>query len=206
MLFYIIFSINFLFISSYLTNELQFFLGNYKLRKSNDIYLYNKMSYLQLNENDNIKVRTIINNGFFATKISRSGKIKIIKNNKYLLNLKKIINLILFHKLNENLEDNNIDIQIKFNVINEYSYSFIGIEFPEIRIKNDPNYNKIKIINVKQKGYTLYVEDEIKNYYLFDLYENPTNKLPFIETAFTTLVITDLISHIFDLLFDNMHI
>ena len=141
MLFIIIFCINFLFISSYLTNELQFFLGNYKLRKSNDIYLYNKMSYLQLNENDNIKVRTIINNGIFATKISRSGKIKIIKNNKYLLNLKKIINLILFFKLNENLEDNNIDIQIKFNIINEYSYSFIGIEFPEIRIKNDPNYN-----------------------------------------------------------------
>jgi hypothetical protein len=181
--------------------EAPYFLGTYLLRKTNDKSLEDKCTYLILNDNNNIKLKSIRLNGIFATKISRTGTIEFVKNHKSIFN--PLYFVILHKKLNNVMADNDIIINIRLNNVNKYSYSILGVEIPEIRYKQISNYNIQKKLRVRQKNYTLYVTDDKNNYYLFDL--NPymnlnVNRLPFIETAFNTLLFTQIISFIVNLL------
>jgi hypothetical protein len=163
-----------------------YLLGTYLLRKTNDNGVKTNYAYLILNENDNIKFKTIIQNGVFATKISKTGHIE------YKINIKNVCCAILGIRC--------YDIIVRFNNVNKYTYSFFGIEFPEIRYKQISNYNTEKIIVAKNEGNCIYIKDKNGLYYLFDLYANiSTNRLPYVETPFNTLIVTQIISFIINL-------
>lgn len=165
-----------------------YLLGTYLLRKTNDGAINTKYAYLILNDDNNIKLKTIVQKGVFATKISKTGRIK------YKASVKNVL-----YKL---FGIGSYDITVRFNNVNKYSYSFFGIEFPEIRYKQISNYNIEKNMNVRYKDNTLYVSDnDLDNYYLFDLYGNlMMNRLPFVELSINTLVMTQIIGFIINLL------
>jgi hypothetical protein len=175
----------------YILNELPFLLGPYNLRITND-NKFKRGLYTQLilNRDDEIKLKTTMFNGFIAYKTSRSGNITKWKNNNNLIsNIKKIFSKNSINLINEN---NEISLTIQFNNINKYSYSILGIEFPEFKYKQD-FYNIRKDIIVKQKENTLYIEDnENSYYYIFDL-AYPNEKRPFTETQLNTFIFTQIV-------------
>lgn len=182
-----------------LINEAPQFLGTYLLRKTNDLSIRNKYTYLILNENNNIKLKTVIQKGIFATKISRTGFIKFNKNYKTILN--PFYYVTMHKKLNNIMFDNDIEISIQFNNIDKYSYSIFGIQFPEIKYKQNSNYYIQKKLRVRQKDYTFYVTDKYTMlYYIFDISNLATKKLPFIETPIGTLLFTQVFSFIANIL------
>jgi len=179
-------------------NESPYFLGTYLLRKTNDKSIKLKYTYLILNENNTIKLKTIDQNGIFATKISRTGTIEFIRNRKTIFN--PLYHLTFNKKLNDVNMDNDIDVIVRFNSVNKYSYSILGVEFPEIKYKQNLNYNIEKIVRIKQKNYNFYITDK-ETYYLFDLYPNLIgNKLPYVETPINTLIFTQIFGFISNLL------
>ena len=94
-------------------------------------------------------------------------------------------------------EDNNVNCELVINSVNRYSYSFLGIEIPQIKYKQDTYDNLTKKINIKHKNKIIYITDINNNiYYLFDL-DTQLKKTPYIEISITTLIINKL----FDLLF-----
>lgn len=179
-----------------LMNEAPYLLGTYLLRKTNDKAITSKYTYLILNEDNSFKLKTINLNRIFATKISKNGKFKFVKNYKTIFYLKYYLNKN--NKLNNIIADNDVKLIINFNNINKYSYSFFGVEYPEIKYKQNSDYNICKNIRVRQKDYTLYINDIDNNlYYLFDLNQNLSMyKLPYVETAINNLLFTQLISFI----------
>jgi len=181
-----------------LLNEAPYFQGSYLLRKTNDLSFKNKYTYLILNENNNIKLKTIIQKGIFAIKISRTGIIQFNNNYKTIFN--PIYHITINKKLNNINFDNDINITVKFNNVNKYSYSLFGIQFPEIKYKEISDYNIIKNIRVKQKDYTLFITNSDDNsYYIFDLNSN-SEKLPFTEIPINTLLFTQIFGFIFNIL------
>ena len=190
--------ISFIQISYGLINEAPYFMGTYLLRKTNDESLKSSYTYLILNDNNNIKLKSIIQNGAFATKISRTGSLKFINNLKTIFN--PMYHITFNKKLNDIIVDNDINLLVTFNNVNKYSYSVLGIEFPEFRYKQISNYNINKKIRVRQKNYTLYVTDD-KYYYLFDLTtELKKGKLPYVEIPFNTLLFTQIFGFIINIL------
>jgi hypothetical protein len=169
------------------------------LRKTNDQNLNNQLTYLNLNNDDNIQLKVIDLKGIVATKISKTGKIQFIKNN---IN----INNNIFKTTLKSLDfDNDFDMNIQLNNVNKYTYSYFGIEFPEIRYKQISDYNIEKKIRVKQKGYTLYIQDYESNYYyIFDLSLDFKNKkLPYSEIPISTLIFTQVFSFIINIILVN---
>jgi len=169
--------------------EPPYLLGTYLLRKTNDISFESKYTYLDINEN-NIKLKTIYKNWVIATKKSRGGSVSIKKPRfEPLKTINKWINKQSFDP------DNDVELFLRFNSINKYTYSLFGIEFPEIKYEQITNYNLEKNIRVRVKGTTLYVTDDFNNYYIFDIY--PTNtlnlRLPYVETAIYTLLFTEIL-------------
>jgi hypothetical protein len=190
--------ISFIQISNGLLNEAPYFMGTYLLRKTNDESLMSSYTYLILNDNNNIKLKSIIQNGPFATKISRTGSLKFINNLKTIFN--PMYHITFNKKLNDIIVDNDVNLLVTFNNVNKYSYSVLGIEFPELKYKQISNYNINKKIRVRQKNYTLYVTDD-KYYYLFDLNsELIKGKLPYVEIPFNTLLFTQIFGFIINIL------
>ena len=159
-----------------------YLLGAYQLRRTNDKMLNTKYAYLILNDDNNIKLKTIIQNGILATKVSKTGRIE------YDTNFKNTFSTIFGIR--------DYDIIVRFNNVNKYSYSILGIEFPEFRYKQIANYNIEKKVNVRYKDNTLYIkDDDMDKYYLFDLHSSiSTTRLPYIEISFNTLIITQIIN------------
>jgi hypothetical protein len=183
-----------------LINEAPQFLGNYILRKTNDLSLQDKYTFLVLNENNKIKLKTVTQQGIFAKKISRTGYINFNKNYKTIFN--PLYFITMNNKLNNIMFDNDIDISITFNNIDKYSYSIFGIQYPEIKYKQNKNYCIQKKMRVKQKDYTFYIKDSYSGYYyIFDLTQNlDTRKLPYIETPINTLIFTQIFSFVANIL------
>jgi hypothetical protein len=173
-------------------------MGTYLLRKTNDESLKSSYTYLILNDNNNIKLKSIIQKGPFATKISRTGSLEFINNKKSIFN--PMYHITFNKKLNDMIVDNDINLLVTFNNVNKYSYSALGIEFPELKYKQISNYNINKKIRVRQKNYTLYVTDD-KYYYLFDLNsELIKGRLPYVEIPFNTLLFTQIFGFIINIL------
>jgi hypothetical protein len=179
-----------------------YLLGTYVLRKTNDVMLNKKYTYLTLNEN-NIKLKTINKTGFFATKKSRTGNVKLLNRNR---KFKDWFNPYTYVKKITNVPrmktDNDVELLLCFNKLSKYSYSILGIEFPEIKYDQVIDYNIQINIRVQQKDKMLFVTDENGNYYIFDLFPNINiYRLPYVETALYTLVFTQVISSIVNYVF-----
>jgi len=165
------------------------FFGTWLLRISNDNKLINSFSYIDIKIDNLIKIKTI-KCGIINTKVSRTGYIEFIKNKKTF-----ITNIFNYY-------DDDLDIKLIINNVNIYSYSILGLEIPQIKYYQVPNYNLTKNLNIKHKRDTLYITDtDTNNFYIFDL--NKTikfSKLPFIELSITTLILTK----IFDLIINSI--
>ena len=169
-------------------NKHPFIEGKWILRVTNDNNIKNSFTFIDIQTNNLIKIKTI-KNDILSRKISRTAYVKLVKNNKFLI--KNIFN---------NDFDNNYDIKLIINNVNTYSYSIFGLEIPQIKYNQKLNYNVTKILNVKHKNNAIYVTDLQNNYYyIFDL-NTDFYKLPFIEITLTTLFLTK----IFDILIAYM--
>ena len=163
-------------------------IGTYNLRYTNDKKIRTKFAYLVITPDNNIKLKTIIEqNNLLATKISKTGRIE------YLLNFPNIVSFIFGIR--------KYEIIVRFNNVNKYSYSFLGIEYPEFRYKQISNYNNELRLIVFHTNNSIYVDESNGNFYLFDLCSNlGINRLPYVETPFNTLIITQIISFLINLI------
>ena len=175
-------------------NEVPSLLGTWVLRSTNDDKFIINYTYLTLEENNKIKLKTIYLNKIFAAQISRYGELKLLKKNN--INLKNLFKPRILNLMKEN---NNVDLLINFNKLSKFSYSVFGIEIPEVKFKELNDYCSYKNINVKQYDKTIFIVDnESKLYYLFDLSYN-TNRVPLTEVTLNTLLITQFISFLINL-------
>lgn len=152
-------------------------LGTWVLRATNDNKIPKGLSYLIVNDDNSIKFRTLEQNGILGIKKSISGEIN---------------NLTSY-------SDHNYLINLNYSHSNTYSYSLIGVEIPEIKSKTT-NYILNKNYNITILDKSLLINDNnLPLYYLFDLYVGKI-KSPFVETGLNTLVFTQLLSFILNLM------
>lgn len=175
--------------------EPPYLLGTYILRKTNDISFDSKYTYLVLNEN-NVKLKTIYKNWIIATKKSRTGSVTLL-NDVY--RPRKILDRLINQR--KIVSEMDVDLVVRFNSLNKYTYSVFGIEFPEIKYEQITDYNIQKNIRVQVKGSTLYITDDFGSYYIFDICPSMDmpNRMPYVETALYTLVFTEVITTMIDL-------
>ena len=177
-------------------NKIPSLLGTWVLRSTNDEKFLCNLTFLTLNENNSIKLKSIFLDGIVATKISRYGELKLKKKNNI-----NYFNFDFFKNdnLNTMKETNNVNLQLQFNKLCKYSYSIFGIEIPKVKYTQFTNYNINKNINVKQYDKTIFIIDlDTKLFYLFDLSYNG-EKMPYAEVTLNTLLITQLISFLINL-------
>jgi hypothetical protein len=155
-------------------------LGTWILRSTNDNKYSDGLSYMIINPDNSIKFRTLIQEGPFGKKKSTTG----------------IISNITLHS------DLNYSINLNYLHSNTYSYSFIGVEIPEIK-SDTKKYilNKNYDINIYDKS-LLITDKKLPLYYLFDLNIGKINN-PFIETGLNTFIFTQLASFILNLILAN---
>ena len=160
-----------------LIKSFPYLLGTWTLRSTSDYSLLKGLTYLIINNDNTVKLRTLNQETFIGTKKSRSGIIYNIsnyENNKYLVN-------------------------IKYSYANKYSYSIMGIEIPEFQSEKK-NYTIEKNLNLSLVDKTLFITDNNSSYYyLFDLNIGKI-KHPYIETGLNTLIFTQIISFFLNLI------
>lgn len=173
--------------NGYYISSYPFILGTYNLKSTNDPNLLNKFSYLIINNDDTIKLKTITQNGIGANKISRSGILKFVKKNKNSF-------------FDKNNYDNDITMSLKYNNVNKYSYSLLGVEIPEFKYEQITHYKPEIKIKILHKANLLYVLDNDTNYYyLFDSNNGGKPTLPYKEITLLSLLITELFGFILNL-------
>jgi hypothetical protein len=145
--------------------------GTWVLRITNDINVDSGLNFLQIQEEPIIKLKTLQQDGLFGIKKSRTAYI----NN---------INII---------DNNNYSFTLKYSKKNIYSYSFLGIEIPEIK-SDSLSYYKEKDFTIVLFDKTIIISDnENCLYYIFDLYIGKL-KYPNTETNINTFVFSQLFS------------
>jgi len=158
----------------------KFILGNWILRATNDNYLTsrNAYTYIIISDNNNIKLKSIYNEGLITVKKSTTGTYNII---------------------DLDINNNTAYIDVIYNKYNIYSHSFFGIQLPEIKSQNKIIMNKRRI-NVELIDNSILVnDDKTPLYYLFDLQIGKI-KSPFIEINLNTFIF----SQIFGLLLSSI--
>ena len=158
----------------------KFILGNWILRATNDNYLNsrNAYTYIIISDNNNIKLKSIYNEGLITVKKSTTGTYNII---------------------DLDINNNTAYIDVIYNKYNIYSHSLFGIQLPEIKSQNKIIMNKRRI-NVELIDNSILVNDEkTPLYYLFDLQIGKI-KSPFIEINLNTFIF----SQIFGLLLSSI--
>jgi len=158
----------------------KFILGNWILRATNDNYLTsrNAYTYIIISDNNNIKLKSIYNEGLITVKKSTTGTYNII---------------------DLDINNNTAYIDVIYNKYNIYSHSLFGIQLPEIKSQNKIIMNKRRI-NVELIDNSILVNDEkTPLYYLFDLQIGKI-KSPFIEINLNTFIF----SQIFGLLLSSI--
>ena len=161
-------------------------LGTYSLRATNDrAMLASQFTFLILNDEANIKLKSIRDGGFLATKVSKTGTVEFLST---ATNAVGVAHSLLLGGLGGlgglGHGRADFDVLVRFNNVNKYSYSLFGIEFPEFRYEQISNYStryRMRAAFVNRD--TLYVRilDSSGHYYLFDLCRNAErrNKLPY---------------------------
>jgi len=154
-----------------------FFLGTWILRSTNDNTLLKGLTYIIMNDDESIKLRTLNKEGVFGTKKSINGKI---------ININPI-------------DNSNFIINIKYLYLHKYSYSFIGIEIPEFKFEST-NCIINKNLHIKFLDRSILITDtKLPYYYLFDLYIGKI-QYPYTETGLNTFIFTQFISFILNLI------
>jgi len=163
-----------------LINTYPFLMGTWVLRSTNDQSLKEGYTFLVLNDDNSIKLKTIYQEGIFGVKKSRSGYIEnVITNN------------------------NNTLLKIKYNSYNKYSQSIFGIQIPEVKSEN-VRYSINKELTAQLIDRSLLFTDvDLPMYYLFDLQIGKIRS-PLIETGMNTLIFTQFVSFFLNLILANV--
>ena len=151
----------------------KFILGNWILRATNDNYLTsrNAYTYIIISDNNNIKLKSIYNEGLITVKKSTTGTYNII---------------------DLDINNNTAYIDVIYNKYNIYSHSLFGIQLPEIKSQNKIIMNKRRI-NVELIDNSILVNDEkTPLYYLFDLQIGKI-KSPYIEISLYTFIFSQFV-------------
>lgn len=155
--------------------------GTWILRVTNDNSIENCLNYLEICDEPIIKLKTVKQEKLFGTKKSRTA---------YINNINYI-------------SPNNFNFTITYSKKNTYSYSFLGIEIPEIK-SNSIDYNKEKNLSVIIYDKTLLITDNLLCfYYVFDLYIGKI-KYPNAETNLSTFLFTQLISILLSIMISKL--
>ena len=152
----------------------KFILGNWILRATNDNYLNsrNAYTYIIISDNNNIKLKSIYNEGLITIKKSTTG---------------------VFNIIDLDINNNTAYIDVIYNKYNIYSHSLFGIQLPEIKSQNKIIMDKRRI-NVELIDNSILVnDDKTPLYYLFDLQIGKI-KSPFIEIYFNTFIFSQIFS------------
>jgi hypothetical protein len=155
--------------------------GTWLLRNTNDYSVNNSLNYLVINNNGEIKFKTLHFNNFLGIKKSRTAQIENV------------------------VEHENDTYAICFNYIkkNTYTYSFLGIEIPEIKTKSE-EYNNTKNITVNLfNNVLLILDNELYIYYVFDLYLGKI-KYPNTETTLNTFLFTQIFGLLIGLIINQI--
>jgi len=148
----------------------RFLLGNWILRSTNDIQLQQGYTFLIINDDNSIKLKTIYDQNAIVSKKSTTG----------------IINNI------ENIEPNIARLNIVYTNYNIYSHSLCGIQLPEIKSQNKKfNIKKYFIVELVDQS-LLITDTRTPLYYLFDLQIGKV-KSPYIEMSLYTFLFTQII-------------
>ena len=159
----------------------KFLLGNWILRSTNDNQLKNGYTFLIINDDNTIKLKTIYDQNLVVIKKSTTGNINNIEN--------ELSNIAL------------LDISyINYNI---YSHSLFGIQLPEIKSAN-------KKINIKKRFKVELVDQSLlitdtrtPLYYLFDLQIGKI-KSPYIEMSLYTFMFTQFIGILLNIMIINI--
>jgi hypothetical protein len=148
----------------------KFLLGNWILRSTNDNQLKNGYTFLIVNDDNTIKLKTIYDENLIVIKKSTTGIITDI----------------------ENEVSNNAFLTVSYTNYNIYSHSLFGIQLPEIKSANK-KFNIKKRFKVELVDQSLLITDtRTPLYYLFDLQIGKV-KSPYIEISLYTFIFTQLI-------------
>ena len=159
----------------------KFLLGNWVLRSTNDNQLQHGYTFLIINNNNTIKLKTIFDKNIVVSKKSTSGMID---------------NII-------NIDSNSATLDIIYTKYNIYSHSLCGIQLPEIKSFNK-NVNIKKHFKVELLDQSLLISDiNTPLYYLFDL-QIGKFKSPYIEISLYTFLFTQIISIFINIIMSEM--
>lgn len=165
---------------NHLINKFPFLIGTWILRSTNDKYLNNGYTFLILNDDNSIKLKTNYQEGIVGVTKSRSGSIENILNNTNITNLK-----------------------INYTSYNKFSHSIFGVEIPKINHEYI-EYKISKDLNIQIIDKTMLITDiDLPLYYLFDL-QIGNVKSPFIETQIHTLIFSQFVSFFLNLILANI--
>jgi hypothetical protein len=163
-----------------LININKFILGNWILRSTNDNQLKKGYTFLIINDDNTIKLKTIYDINLVVSKKSISGNIENISNTS-----------------------NNTLLDITYKNYNIYSHSLFGIQLPEIKSSNK-KFNIKKRFKAELLDQSLLISDtKTPLYYLFDLHIGKI-KSPYIETSLYTFIFTQLFSILLNLVIINI--
>ena len=155
----------------------KFILGNWILRATNDDKFKEGYTFLIINDDNTIKLKTIYDNNLIVSKKSISGYINNISNNSSHIGL----------------------LDITYNNYNLYSHSLFGIQLPEIKAKGYKLNIRKKFIGELFERSLLIKDTKSSLYYLFDLQIGKI-KSPYIETSLYTFIFTQFIGIVFSIL------
>lgn len=142
--------------------------GTWLLRTTNDLNIDNQINYLTINNDNTIKFKSLDSNYILGIKQSRTAEYKIV-----------------------NQTNDTFNIHFRYLKKNTYTYSFLGIEIPEIKTKTEIYKNdKNLTLNLYNNILLIYDNDETK-YYTFDLVYGKI-KYPNTETQVYTFMFTQL--------------
>ena len=161
-----------------ITNK--FLLGNWILRSTNDNQLQNGYTFLIINDDNTIKLKTIYDKNMIVIKKSTSG---------YISNIDSYASDIAI-------------LDISYTNYNIYSHSLFGIQLPEIKSANK-KFNIKKKFKVELVDQSILITDtRTPLYYLFDLQIGKI-KSPYIEINLYTFIFSQFIGILLNFIINN---
>ena len=154
--------------------------GTWLLRNTNDFNVENQMNYLIINNDNTVKFKSLDSSYLIGIKKSRTAEYKIL-----------------------NKTDDSFGINFKYLKKNTYTYSFLGIEIPEVKTKSE-NYKNDRNLTLNLYNNVLLIYDiDDSLYYIFDLYLGKI-KYPNTETQFYTFLFTQLFGIIIGIIINKL--